>query len=144
MPRFIMMVGLPGSGKSTYAKKHFEDFVILESDALREELLGDAESQANNALIFSEMEKRAISALLDGRNVVYDATNIDEQNRKNLLSKLPCGVRKEAFVLQAPISVCLRRNASRSRHVPEAVIVRMARSLQRPTIEDGFDAVFLV
>lgn len=44
MPKFIMMVGLPGSGKSTWAKEYVKtsenETVILSSDAVREELFG--------------------------------------------------------------------------------------------------------
>ena len=49
-PMFMMMVGLPYSGKSCYAEKLKEEFnaVVHSSDAIREEILGDVQDQNNN------------------------------------------------------------------------------------------------
>ena len=54
--KFIMLCGIPAAGKSTYAKQlnrlSHNSYMILSSDKIREELLGSAEDQSNNALIF--------------------------------------------------------------------------------------------
>ena len=59
-PIFIMMVGLVGSGKSTYAKQLSDDInaIICNSDAIREELCGDENSQDNNDEVFKILHSR--------------------------------------------------------------------------------------
>ncbi len=60
MNKLYMMIGLPASGKSTIAKEiaEKENAVIISTDDLRQELLNDVNSQADNNLIFKEAEKR--------------------------------------------------------------------------------------
>ena len=48
IPEFVMVVGLPGSGKSTYIEKYYPGYVIHSSDAIREELSGDVNNQNIN------------------------------------------------------------------------------------------------
>ena len=62
MQKLIVMVGVPGSGKSTYAKNTFSKTAeILSSDALRKELLGNENDQKHNDYVFAELYKRARS-----------------------------------------------------------------------------------
>ena len=79
-----MMVGLPGSGKSTYAKQLSEETnaVICSSDTIREELYGDENSQDNNDEVFKILHSRIKENLKNGKNVIYDATNINSKRRK--------------------------------------------------------------
>ena len=59
MSDFIMLVGLPASGKSTYAEKLRKDgYHIHSSDKIREELTGDVNSQDKNTDVFVELHKR--------------------------------------------------------------------------------------
>lgn len=53
-----MLVGLPASGKSTYAKKlsKKENAIILSSDELRKELFGNINNQNHNAEVFKELQ----------------------------------------------------------------------------------------
>ena len=84
MNKFIMMVGLPGSGKSTAARELSirENAVLHSSDDLREELFGNADSQYRNDLLFQELHKRINRDLTDGKSIVYDATNLSYKKRK--------------------------------------------------------------
>ena len=71
MNNLIFLVGVPGSGKSTYAKKILEakpDAVWVSSDAIREELWGDANDQQQPSSVFGEMFKRAVAALAKKHN----------------------------------------------------------------------------
>lgn len=69
-PRLILLCGIPGSGKTTYAKTNaFEDDVILSSDSIRKEFYGDESIQKNPVEVFTTMQKRAVEALNDGRTV---------------------------------------------------------------------------
>lgn len=83
-PVLVMLVGLPGSGKSTYAKHlvskgHVN--VVRSSDELREELLSDINNQKYNKEIFNVLESLIISDLYSRNSVVYDATNLNKSRR---------------------------------------------------------------
>jgi hypothetical protein len=73
-PTFTMLVGIPGVGKSTYAKEltKSSSAVWLSSDYIREKLFGDAACQDNHNLVFDQMHDDAISLLNRGFDVIYD------------------------------------------------------------------------
>lgn len=89
MTEFIMLVGLPGSGKSTYAEKlKKEGYMIHSSDAIREELTGDINSQDNNPEVFGVLHKRVKEDLKSGHSCVYNATNMSRKRRKAFLDEI--------------------------------------------------------
>ena len=98
LPLLIMMVGLPGSGKTTFAKsipKHFcnsygikeSEFVILSSDDIRDEMFGCYRKE-DNAKVFDELNKRTIKYLLEKKHVIYDATNLSRKKRINFWNEI--------------------------------------------------------
>ena len=144
-PKFIMLIGLPGSGKSTWAEKHMinnSDTVLISSDNIRKELFGDENSQEDNNRVFYEMEVRTLNHLNNGVNVIYDATNVVRKRRKAFLDKLPTWVIKEAHVIWAPLEVCIERDSSRYRTVGKEVIWRMVKSYQPPFFDEGFNHIY--
>lgn len=146
MSKFIMMVGLPGSGKSTVADKYYPNAVWVSSDAIREELWGDASDQRNPEVIFEEMERRTLEALNDYNDVVYDATNLHSRTRKKLVTSIKRqvpGVECICELVITTISECKRRQFNRARKVPDEVIDRMARSFQVPYSGEGWDDIII-
>lgn len=144
-PRLMMLVGLPGSGKSTWAEKYITEngnTVIIASDKIRKELFNDENSQEDNNRVFYEMEVRALNYLNKGVNVIYDATNVVRKRRKAFLDKLPTWVRKEAYVIWAPLEVCIERDSSRDRTVGKNVIWKMVKSYQPPFFDEGFNRIY--
>ena len=146
MAKFIMLVGLPASGKSTLAKKLAErdGTTILSSDAIRAELYGDESIQGDPAKIFRIMKERAVRALNEGIDVVYDATNINAKKRTSLLKELRNRVPKlwaECVVVLCPYGVCLMRNRARDRMVPEEAMEKMLHNFQVPYFNEGWDAI---
>lgn len=150
MPKFIMMVGLPGSGKSTWAKEYARtsenETVILSSDLIREELFGsrgvDVQTPENHEKVFTTMFRRAKSALAEGKNVVYDATNLKKKNRIHVLRGLQdIQCLKVCQLLILPYEECIRRNRERDDVVPEEVMWKMYTGFQPPHDSEGWDYV---
>ena len=152
MPFLYMLIGLPASGKTSFAKQYSADNVIhISSDAIRKELYGSEEVQDNPNKVFSIMFHRTIDNLLKGNNVIYDATNISRKYRMAFLRDLDAAlgdftskVTIIGVVFAVPINVCLDRNLARSRSVPEDVIYRMYRNFQVPSVYEGFDHIDIV
>ena len=149
MNNLIVMVGVVGSGKSTFAlnyQKNMQDrndgdTVIISSDAIRKELLGDENDQSNNQLIFHTVHKRIKENLIK-RNVIVDATNISIKNRRGILNtvdKIEC--KKTAIVMTTPIPFCHKWNSSRERVVPDHVIDMQVKRFQIPFYEEGWDNI---
>ena len=90
MSSFIMMIGLPGSGKSTIAQAYSEGYgyEVVSSDAIREELYGDAAIQGDPQKVFKVFHQRIEEVLKAGNNCIADATNLKRKNRISML-RLP-------------------------------------------------------
>ena len=143
-PTFTMMVGLPGSGKSTYAKELAErtNAKICSSDAIREEITGDINSQTNNEEVFKLLHKRIKEHLANSKSVIYDATNINSKRRRAFLSELkniPCY--KDCVIIAVPFEECCKRNESRERTIPIEVIERMYKNWNTPYFFEGWDSI---
>lgn len=146
MTELIMLTGIPGCGKSTYARTMREQgYQILSSDALRKELFGDEKIQGKSSDIFRELTERTRSSLKQGISCVIDATNLNRKRRKNFLANfthIPCT--KTCVVFVVPVEECLRRNQQRERHVEEDVIKNMIKSFQCPFYYEGWDVIEIV
>lgn len=144
VPIFTMIVGLPGSGKSAYAKELSEktNAKICSSDAIREELNGDINSQSNNEEVFKLLHKRIKEYLANGESVIYDATNINSRRRKAFLSELKnISCRKNCIIIAVPFDECCKRNELRERVVPVEVIEKMYKSWNTPYFFEGWDSI---
>lgn len=138
VPLLVVMVGVPGSGKSTYAASQ-KGFTVHSSDGIRKELFGNIYNQQDNITVFAECYRRIKNSLLNGDNVIYDATNISIRSRKELLAALK-GVDfvAAAVWLDRPYSVCLDWNKKRKATVPPGIVAKMYRTLTAPERKEGF------
>lgn len=143
----IIMVGPPGSGKSTIADdicKKFKNFVIVSPDKIREEMTGDTSDQTQNDVVFGRVYGLLTSYLEDGYNVIYDATNCRSTYRYKIIDVCKSYAYKIICLMSTtPISECIKRNNSRNRHVPEDVIEKMYFNLRKhpPIIFEGYDLI---
>ena len=144
MTTFIMMIGLVASGKSYETEILSKEYNanIHSSDAIREELSGDINNQDINDLVFKTLHNRVKEDLKNGKNCIYDATNINYKRRMAFLRELnsiPC--EKICVLMATPYEVCLERNAKRDRKVPENVIKRMYMNFDIPYWYEGWDDI---
>ena len=146
-PKLILLVGIPGSGKTTYAKEYIEkepNTIHLSSDAIRKELYGDEAIQDNPGAVFALMHQRAVEALNEGHNVIYDATNVTRKCRSTIINLCPQFVNIECHIIWAPIGMCIERDATRERTVGKAVIDKMLKRFQFPFYDEGIDEIMIV
>lgn len=144
MSKLIFLCGLPGSGKSSYAEKlALEGYIIHSSDKIREEM-GDVNDQGKNSEVFIILNKRIKEDLKTGKNVVYDATNLNRNRRVAFLKELkhiPC--EKVCVLIATPYEHCIMQNELRERKVPLDVIERMLKNFQIPYIYESWDDVII-
>lgn len=145
-PCLTYLVGLPASGKSTWAETHKDKLnaIIHSSDSIRAEL-GNINDQSKNTEVFEILHKRIKDDLRAGKNVIYDATSLSRKRRiafLNELKNIPC--EKVCVLFATPYEMCIARNFARERQVPEDVLVRMYKNFETPTIYEGFDDVQIV
>lgn len=145
MQKLIVMVGLPGSGKSWSANelvRNGEADIIVSSDKIREELFGNEDDQSANDKVFKLFYERANKLLSEGKNVILDATNTTLKSRRKIFSEIKVPCTKICYIVATPVSKCIEQDSRRDRIVGEEVIRKFERSFQCPQYFEGFDKIY--
>jgi predicted kinase len=140
----VLSIGLPGSGKSTWFKRH--NILPLSSDMVRILLFDDVTEQRYQDLVFSTLRSMLRARLLAKRTWNYvDATNLSPHERRSWVKLAhDFGYEAHAVFFDVPAEVCMERNHRRERNVPEDVMRRMANKLRPPKFEEGFSKITVV
>ena len=142
--RIIVLVGLPGSGKSSWLERR--GVTGLSSDWLRVVLADDITTQSIHPRVFQSLRYLLRHRLAIGRLESYlDATHLTPEERRPYIDiARSYGCEVEAVFFNVPPEICRERNRGRSRIVPEEAMEMMAAKLIPPRLEEGFARVTVV
>ncbi len=132
MPAMVIMMGIQGSGKSTFCTKNFSEYTRINLDALR------TRKKENEALWLAINRKE---------NIVIDNTNPTMDDRKKYIE---AGKASQYEIIgcfmQSQLEECIERNNSRigKEKIPSIVIACTSNKLEMPSYEEGFDKLFFV
>ena len=157
MPSFQMLIGLPGSGKSSWIKEQhdrhstFYKFTILSTDNHIEEHAKERGITYNEAfksyigIAETTMGFDLNYAIQNRNNIIWDQTNLTEKVRKKKLAKIPRYYTKEAIVFLTQYDIIKKVNEDRKtfgRALPDHILESMVKNFDISTIEsEGFDKV---
>ncbi|MFF8587093.1 polynucleotide kinase-phosphatase [Streptomyces althioticus] len=130
----VVLIGASGSGKSTFARRHFKPTEVISSDFCRGLVADDENDQSASRDAFDVLHYIAGKRLAAGRRTVVDATSVQQDARRQLIDLArQHDVLPIAIVLDVPEEVCAERNAARTDRadMPRRVISRHARELRR-------------
>jgi protein phosphatase len=144
----VVLCGPAGSGKSTWASKHFLPTQIVSSDDCRALIVDDPADQSVSAQAFDLLHFIIEKRLMLGRLSVADATNLKPEHRRTLLQIARRNhFNTAAIVFDVPIETCLQRNSTRKRRVPQQALL-MQRELFETTLrtirKEKFDYVHVL
>jgi predicted kinase len=138
----ILLIGVPGSGKSSLAQQLQQTgYSLVSTDQIRAALFGRESVQGDWSLIGQAVEQKLRAAF--PCPTVYDATNSRRSARRAVI-RLARQIGYDQIVglwLNPPLTLCLDRNQQRLRQVPEPVIRRMYQQLRSspPRLSEGLD-----
>jgi len=151
--RLWLMCGIPGSGKSTWIKthKHYfsENMAIISRDAIRFALLGEKDAYfSKEKEVWAEYINQSINSLENNTDTILDATHINESSRGKILRALGehlKDVEINAILINTDVKTAIERNNLREglALVPETAIKNMYSQLTFPTLEEGFDHIYI-
>jgi len=146
------MCGTPGSGKSTWVKKHIMSFSgyvkVVSRDQIRFSMLKDDEDYFAHE---NEVYNKFIEEIKDGLEncdvTIADATHLNIASRTKLLRSLGKslkGIKVKAIVIKPSLQTCLAQNEMREGRslVPRSQVRRMYYQFTMPTLDEGFDEIW--
>ena len=150
-PKLFVMWGPAGCGKTTWVKNHLTDAdVWVSRDEIRFDFLehkGGQDYFAYEDLVKKIYYKQINWALSAGLNTFADATHGTKKSRAELLRRIKDkDVEKYIICFNIPLQTTLEQNAKREglAHVPEQVIKNMYKTFQPPTLDEGFDKIYII
>ena len=148
-PTLIFMYGYPAAGKTTYSKLVYESFkdqgvdmVLISADKIRELLYGSEDIYGNPEEVYQSILVRMREALMTGKNVIYDATNLYKNYRMDYLTALKnVDCYKMIIRVNTDKETCIERHNKRGRNIPIEKLMKYFVIDQPPTMEEGWDSI---
>jgi predicted kinase len=133
MPTCVLLVGIPGSGKSSFYRARFADTHV----------------RVNRDMLGTTHRVRVLrdACLAAGASFVLDNTNVTRAGRaEHLAAARAAGFRVEGYFLQSRRGECLERNRARpeGQRVPDAAVGDLSERLELPSLDEGWDALWFV
>ena len=146
-----LMMGVPGSGKSTYVKNILKyGDIYVSRDEIRYSLLTEEDDYFAKETEVIKLFIQTINEALVNRdyqgNVYADATHLSPKGRAQVLNQLKNKNKVSVIYLDIPLNIILKRNAQREGRafVPEKVVRRMYNSIILPTKEEGIEKLIII
>lgn len=150
MSRLTVLVGLPGSGKSTLISQAKDAFIYSTDDYIEGVAVMKGKTYSD---VFQDHIKEATAAMntrlkdeiAKGGNVIWDQTNMSDKKRRSILSQFPKTYTKSCICIRPPSNIdewkeLKRRLDSRpGKNIPWYIVQSMAASFVAPTKSEGFD-----
>lgn len=152
---YIMLVGLPGSGKSTYSLATFPNHVYLSSDSIIENMattvnktyneVFDATIGPAQTIVDAQLELASFAK----EDIVHDQTNLTIRSRMRKLNMLKNKDKywKVAIIFDTPedlLFLRLSKRAESGKIISKSLMKRMSASYEAPTVEEGFDEIKII
>lgn len=147
-PTIFIMIGLQGSGKSTYA--HFIQQLFLRAFGVYIPILSCDKLRATQGYkseraVWNEFYKQLDDFILDDSNIIIDNTNIKREWRADIFKILHSHPLADyqviAIVVNTPLQTCIERQELRERKVPESAIRRYKQMYEPANEDEGFDKI---
>ena len=153
MPTLYMMIGVPGSGKTTWLNKceeiSIEDYIVG-SDYIIQEVADHFGITYNEAfpyvIKFAEhmMYKEIDTAIKNGSDIYWDQTNTTRKSRAEKLKKVPAHYRKVAVYFAVPEDLEARLASRPGKTIPGHIVKSMIANMEIPMVKEGFDEIIHV
>ena len=144
-----VMVGIPGSGKSTYCNNVLQkeqECLIVTSDGIRQE-----HPEWDEPTVWAEVYRRIANELTNNRDVIFDATSCTPRVRSRLFERVNelipnVSYKTGAYFFPTPVEICYARIEKRNQvpgehFFPVEALQRYADTILEPTLEEGYDFI---